>query len=128
MTDFVSVLDGDRVAIRHAASIHVVTRHDIVCVKSGNKYTWIVTTRGEYKARETLATVAGALAPLGLVRIHRGIAINGSRVQQVVGRGRHRLTIALDTGACFDVGREFQPEIRARFGFRTRARLIDAVR
>lgn len=127
MTDFVCVLDGERVAIRHASSIHIVTRADIVCVKSGDKYTWIVTTCGEYKARETLATVADALAPLGLVRIHRGIAINGARVQYVVGRGRHRLTITLDTGLCFDVGREYQPEIRARFGFRTRARLIDAV-
>ena len=120
-TDFVSVLDGDRVAIRHGTSTHVIAWEDVVFVRSANKCTWIVTTHGEFKVLEALATVVDGLAILGLVRIHRAIAVSGMRVRQLVGRGRHRLTIVLDTGAQFDVGRQFQPLIRARFGGRRRA-------
>ena len=118
--DFISRLDDGRIAVRHGASIDIVAWHDLVYAKSANKYTWIVTTRGHYKTRQSLATVVNALAELGLVRVHRGIALNGTRVERVIGRGRHHLTIVLDTGTEFAVGREFQRPVRDRYRLRRR--------
>ena len=56
------------------------------------------------------------LADLGLVQVRRDVAVNGARVRRLIGSGRHRLTVILDGGACVQVGRQFQRDIRARFG------------
>lgn len=119
-TELVSILGGNRLAIRHGPSTHVLDWDDVVCVRSAKKCTWIVTTRGEYKVLEALFVLVECLETLGLVRIHRAVAVSRTRVRQLLGRGRHRLTIVLDTGARFDVGRQYQAAIRGHFGARTR--------
>jgi hypothetical protein len=48
-----------------------------------------------------------SLSPLELIRIHRGLAVNANRVRRLVGHGSHRLTITLDTGDEFLIGRHF---------------------
>jgi DNA-binding LytR/AlgR family response regulator len=58
---------------------------------------------------------------VGVVRIHRAIAVNGSKVRSLLGRSQHRLAVMLDGDACFEVGRQFQRAIRARFGAARRA-------
>lgn len=116
---FVRVIDGSSVGVRQGSCTTVVSWCEIVYVRSARKNSWIWTTRGTLKSTGALADIVDTLAPLGLVRIHRGIAVNASRVRSLVGRGRHRVTITLDTGDEFLVGRRFQRSIRARFGFRT---------
>jgi DNA-binding LytR/AlgR family response regulator len=47
------------------------------------------------------------------------MAINANRVRRLVGQGRHRLMLTLDTGDEFLVGRQFQRATRSRFGFKS---------
>jgi hypothetical protein len=97
---------------------------DLLYVRSDRKRTWISTTQGTLKSSGALADVVDTLSPLGLVRIHRGIAVNESRVRRIAGQGRHRLILTLDTGEEFLVGRQFQRFVRSRFGFRANHRSI----
>ena len=119
--DRLCILDGDRIAIRHRASTHVVAREDVICARTAKNGTWIVTARGRFKVREPMNVVVDKLAIVGVVRIHRAIAVNGDRVRCLHGRSQHRLAVVLDGDERFDVGRQFQREIRLRFGAARRA-------
>ena len=119
--DRLAVLDGDRIAIRHRASTQVVAREEVICARAAKNGTWIVTLRGQFKVREPMNSVVEKLSIIGVVRIHRAIAVNGDKVRSLLGRSRHRLAVVLDGDECFDVGRQYQPEIRARFGAARRA-------
>ena len=116
-----SVLDGHRIAIRHRASTHVVAREEVICVLAARNGTSIVTARGPFKVREPMNSVVDKLAIIGVVRIHRAVAVNASRVRRLLGRSQHHLAVILDCDASFEVGRQFQREIRARFGAARRA-------
>jgi DNA-binding LytR/AlgR family response regulator len=115
---FVCVIDASNVGVRQGASTMVVPWRDIVCVRSEKKRTWVWTPNGPFKISGALADVVQTLGPLGLVRIHRGVAVNASRIRRLVGHGRHRVTLTLDTGDEFLVGRQFQRLVRSRFGLR----------
>jgi DNA-binding LytR/AlgR family response regulator len=115
------VLEGDRIAIRHRASTHVVARGEVICARAAKNGTWIVTARGHFKVRESMNSVVGKLTRVGVVRIHRAIAVNGDKVRSLLGRSQHRLAVVLEGDECFDVGRQFQRAIRARFGAGRRA-------
>ena len=112
----ICLLNPDRVAIRSGATITVVSVDDIILAESSRNTTVIVTRLGELRVRETLRAVLELLGLNALTRIHRRIAVNRSRIRQVVGRGNHRLEVVLDDGRCLAVGREFQREVRMRFG------------
>ena len=116
-----SVLDGHRIAIRQRASTHVVARGEVICVRAAKNGTWIVTAHGQFKVREPMNSVVDKLAVVGIVRIHRAVAVNGDRVRSLLGRSQHRLLVMLDCNESFEVGRQFQREIRARFGAARRA-------
>jgi len=115
-TDFVRIIDPGNVGIRQGSTTVVVSWRDIIHVRAERKRTWFATTSGPLKSSGTLVDVVDTLSPLGLVRVHRGLAINSSRVRRLVGRGRHRLILTLDTGDEFLVGRQFQRLVRSRFG------------
>lgn len=116
-----SLLDGHRIAIRHRASTHVLGREEVICVRAAKNGTSIVTARGRFHVREPMNSVVDKLAIVGLVRIHRAVAVNGNRVRSLLGRSQHRLAVILEGDECFDVGRQFQRAIRARFGAARRA-------
>jgi len=118
LVQFVRVIDGSSVGIRQGSSTTVVSWRDIIYVRSDKKHTWIRTTHGTLKSSGALADIVETLSPLGLVRIHRGTAVNAGRIRSLVGHGRHRVTLTLDTGEAFLVGRKFQRGVRSRFGFR----------
>ena len=119
--DRLFVLDGERIAIRHRASTQVVARAEVICARAAKNGTWIVTVRGQFKVREAMNRVVDKLASIGIVRIHRGLAVNGEKVRCIVGRSQHRLAVVLDGDESFEVGRQFQREIRALFGAARRA-------
>ena len=119
--DRLLVLDGARIAIRHRASTQVVARDEVICARAARNGTWIVTIRGQFKVREPMNSVVDKLATVGVVRIHRAIAVNGDKVRSLIGRSQHRLAVMLDGDECFEVGRQFQRAIRARFGAARRA-------
>jgi DNA-binding LytR/AlgR family response regulator len=119
--DRLLVLGGDRIAIRHRASTHVVAREEVICARAAKNGTWIVTSRGQFKVREPMNSVVDKLRIIGIVRIHRAMAVNGDKVRSLLGRSQHRLAVVLDGDECFEVGRQFQREIRLRFGAARRA-------
>jgi DNA-binding LytR/AlgR family response regulator len=110
------VLDGDRVALSWRAETELIAWSDIVLAHSVGNHTLFVTCQRELKVRSPLRAVVEKLAPLGLVQVRRDVAVNASRVRRIVGAGRHRLVIILDDDRCVDVGRQFQPAVRRRFG------------
>lgn len=115
-SDRLCVLDGERIAIRSRGSTQLLSREEIVCARAAKNGTWIVTRRGEFKVREPMGAVVERLEVLGIVRIHRGIAVNAAKIRQLVGRSQHRLVIILDDAGSYEVGRRFQKSIRSRFG------------
>ncbi len=110
------VLDGDRIAIRYMSSTQVFAWDEIICARAAKNGTWIVTRQGDFKIREPMGTVVERLEAAGIVRIHRGIAVNSAKVRRLVGRSQHRLGIILEDGRVFQVGRRFQRLIRGRYG------------
>ena len=109
-----TVLSDDRIAIREGASTHIVNAKDIVSVHASRSVTHIATRDGAIRLRLPFGVVLDTLRPFGLVQIHRGSAVNIARIRRVVGRGRHRLVVVLESGAEHGVGRGFQSALRAR--------------
>jgi DNA-binding LytR/AlgR family response regulator len=90
----------------------------ILLARSTGNYTTLVTDSGEHSVRAPLTFVVQELRGFGLMRIHRAAAVNMEHVRRLVGRGRHRLVVVLDTGVEVEVGRAFQRLVRTRLGAR----------
>lgn len=125
---YVRVIGPGRVAIRSGAATEVVAWSDIILARSARNYVWVVTRHGSIRVRSPLQVVVDALAGLGLVQIHRRIAINDAKVRRLVRSGHRRLEILLDDELRLEVGRQFQRVVRARFGAERRSRSPDAPR
>jgi DNA-binding LytR/AlgR family response regulator len=115
-TGCVRVIGAGRVSICSGSSTEVVEWRDIILARSARSYTWIVTRRGSLRVRGPLQGVICTLAGLGFVQIHRGVAINDSKVRRLIRSGRRRLDILLDDDVRVEVGRQFQRSVRDRFG------------
>ena len=127
-TGYVRVIGPGRVAIRSGAATEVVAWNDIILARSAKNYVWVVTRQGSIRVRSPLQVVVDALAGLGLVQIHRRIAVNDAKVRRLVRSGHRRLEILLDDELRLEVGRQFQRLVRARFGAERRRRLSNEPR
>jgi DNA-binding LytR/AlgR family response regulator len=116
VADVVGILDGRRVSIRCRAFTEVVSWDDIVVARSVGNCTVIETRSGSLQVHRPLRFVVKRLAGLGLMQIHRGVAVNSDKVRRLRGAGRHRLSVDLDGQLTFNVGRKFQCIVRYRFG------------
>jgi len=108
------ILNDHRIAIREGASMHIVQADDIVSVHADRNVTRIAIRDCDIRVHLPFAVVLDALREFGVVRIHRGRAVNMARVRRLVGRGLHRLVLVLDGGVEHRVGRAFQSAIRTR--------------
>jgi len=108
------ILNDHRIAFREGASMHIVQADDIVSVHADRNVTRIAIRDCDIRVHLPFAVVLDALREFGVVRIHRGRAVNMARVRRLVGRGRHRLVLVLDGGVEHRVGRAFQSAIRTR--------------
>jgi DNA-binding LytR/AlgR family response regulator len=122
-TGYVRVIGLDRVAIRSGAATEVVAWSDIILARSARNHVWVVTRHGSIRVRSPLQVVVDALAGMGLVQIHRRIAVNDAKVRRLVRSGHRRLEILLDDELRLEVGRQFQRMVRARFGAERSSRL-----
>jgi DNA-binding LytR/AlgR family response regulator len=113
---YVRVLDAARVAICANGSTEVVEWNEVIMARSAKNYTAIVTTRGTFTVRKPLQVVIDTLAGLGLVQIHRRVAVNEGRVRRLIRSGRRRLVVELESDLCLEAGRQFQRSVRTRFG------------
>ena len=114
-----TILTDDRIAIRVGASVHIVRGDDIMSVHASRNSTRIATRGTDIRVHLPFATVLDALRRFDLMRIHRGSAVNMSRVCCIVGRGQHRLFVVLDGGTEHSVGRGFQSAVRAHINVMT---------
>jgi DNA-binding LytR/AlgR family response regulator len=93
-----------------------VSWDNIVVAHSVGNYTVIETHGGPLRVHRSLSFVVERLAVLGLVQIHRRVAVNGDKVRRLRGAGRHQLSIDLEGQLTFNVGRNFQRSVRNQFG------------
>jgi DNA-binding LytR/AlgR family response regulator len=112
----VVLLRDDRLAIRHGACMDIVRPADIVSVHAKKNLTSVVTRDATIRAYVPISDVIEILRRFGVVRIHRGVGVNMAHVRRMIGGGRHRLTVVLDTGVVLAVGRVFQPALRRQLG------------
>lgn len=110
------VLDHERFAIRRGASVDLVRMIDLISVHSKRNVTRLVTRDGEICIYMPFGQIVDALRPLGVLRIHRGIAVNVAYVRRIVGRGQHHVFIVLEGGHELPVGRGYQTTLRRHLG------------
>lgn len=118
MSSLVNTLDDERIAIRRGASVDIVRSIDLVSVHSRRNITRLLTRSDEICIYVPFSQVVDALRPAGVMRIHRGAAVNIAVVRRIVGRGRHRVFVVLEDGRELPVGRGYQRTIRLQFGAR----------
>ena len=112
----VHTLDDERIAIRRGSAVDIVRRVDLVSVHSKRNITRLLTRSQEICIYVPFSQVVDALRPAGVLRIHRGVAVNIAYVRRIVGRGQHRVFVVLEDGRELPVGRGYQRTIRLRFG------------
>ena len=117
--DCLSVLGDGWISLRHTSATDVLRAGDVISVQAAGNNTVIVTNTDRHTVHATIRSTIEKLEPFGLIQIHRGAAINIARVRRLIGRGRHRLRIVLDTGEEMVVGRSFERIVRERFGARS---------
>jgi DNA-binding LytR/AlgR family response regulator len=110
------VLSAESIALYWGSTIEVIRWCDVISVHADQNSTAIAVHGRTLSVHSSLKAVLSALAGFDLVRIRRDVAVNGSGVRRLVGQGRHHLIVELEAGVCMRVGREFQRNIRARFG------------
>lgn len=110
------VLDASTISVDWGSTTSVVPWRDVISVRAVGNRTEIATLATVLKVRCPLKEIIEALSVLGVVQLRRDLAVNGARVRRMIGGGRHRLVVVLEDGACVAVGRQFQRDIRARFG------------
>jgi DNA-binding LytR/AlgR family response regulator len=116
--DCLSVLGDGWISLRHTSTTDVLRADCVISVHAAGNNTIIVTNTDRHTVHATIRSTIEKLEPFGLIRIHRGAAINITHVRRLIGRGRHRLRIVLDTGDEMAVGRSFERTVRERFGAR----------
>lgn len=110
------LLDTDTISLDWGSTTSLVQWCDVISVRSVGNHTEIVSDACVLKVRCPLKEVIEVLTDLGLVQIRRDLAVNAARVRRMVGGGRHRLVVILEDGESIAVGRQFQRDIRVRFG------------
>jgi len=78
--------------------------------------TRVATVDTSIQAYASFGDVIDMVRTFGILRIHRGIAVNGAHIRRVVGRGRHRVVVVLNNGVELKVGRAFQSTLRLDLG------------
>ena len=112
----IGVLADHRIAVRRGSSVDVISATELVSAHSNRNVTRLVTEARDICIYVPFREAVQVLAGVNVVRIHRGIAVNVARVRRIVGRGRHRLFVVLDSGCELTVGRAYQAAIRRQFG------------
>jgi len=112
----VLVLDGERVALCHGATTTIVGRDDIILAESERNVTRIITGDEAFCVHAPFHSVLKRLTEVGMIQVHRRVAVNPRKVRQLVGRGQHRLLMLLNDGRSVSVGRNYQSHVKRQFG------------
>jgi two-component system LytT family response regulator len=85
----------------------------IIWVQSDANYIKIRTATSTYYKRTTLSEAAEQLEPLGFIRIHRSMLVNGSHITEAAYRGNNEYEITTTAKESFRSGRTYKQQIQA---------------
>ncbi|AHG18548.1 hypothetical protein Z042_02060 [Chania multitudinisentens RB-25] len=90
-------------------SIHLISVHDIYFFQAEDKYTTVVTAKGEYIIRTSIKELHSQLASQLFWQIHRGILVNTSQIDKVKRDFTGRMHVYLKNNSTkLAVSRSFQ--------------------
>jgi DNA-binding LytR/AlgR family response regulator len=75
-----------KIAFKSRGRIVFIDSDDVVAVESQGNYVLLQRRADSYLLRESISVVAEILKPLGFVRIHRSVLVNGLFVEQIRSR------------------------------------------
>lgn len=100
-----------RLMLRDGHRALFVSARDISWVRADGDYIWVHVGSKQYMLRGSLTELQREFSPLGFLRIHRSLLVNGSRIQGVRPYGDRRRAILLDNGTRLIASRAFRGEI-----------------
>jgi len=115
-TGGLTLLPDGRLAIRHGSSVDIIRPDDIVSIHAQKNMTRVATVDASVQAYVSFGDVVEMVRTFGILRIHRGIAVNGAHIRRVIGHGKHRVGVVMNNGIELKVGRAFQSALRLHLG------------
>ena len=115
-TGGLTLLPDGRLAIRHGSSVDIIRPADIVSIHAQKNMTRVATVDASVQAYVSFGDVVEMVRPFGVLRIHRGIAVNSAHIRRVIGHGKHRVGVVMNDGIELKVGRAFQSALRLHLG------------
>lgn len=109
---------ASRLAVQDGSTLRVFDVRAIKRFHAAEKYVVFVHEGQEHETRESLATLAERLAPLGFVRVHRSELVRIDCVRALEPEPGGGATLVLDDGERVPVSRRSAPDLRRRLGSR----------
>ena len=101
-----------RLAIKANGRVLFVDPIDVVVAKAQGNYVALVHKSGSYLVRETMATAEQKLTPLGFLRIHRSILVNGTLVKDLRRDNTGTYVLRTTDGSEHPVGRAYKRNLK----------------
>src|SRR5215469_2142049 len=101
-----------RIAIKAKDRFVFVDPIEVVVAKAQGNYVALVHKSGSYLVRETMATAEQKLTPLGFVRIHRSILVNGTLVKELRRDNTGTYVLRTTDGSEHPVGRAYKSNLK----------------
>lgn len=99
-------------SVRKGDSYHLVRTAEIEWIEAQGNYARIVTPRGAFLLRETMAGLEQQLGPR-FVRVHRRAIVNLDRVERIEPRSHGEYALMLGSGECVASARSYGERVRA---------------
>lgn len=103
---------GARLVVQERGVTRVFDVHAINHFHATEKYVEFVHEGATHETRESLASLADRLAPLGFVRVHRAELVKLSCIRQVTAEAGGSATLLLDDGTRVPVSRRSAADLR----------------
>jgi len=101
-----------QLSVRKGDSYHVLRASEIEWIEAQGNYARIVTPRGAFLLRETMAGLERQLGPR-FARVHRRAIVNLDRVERIEPRSHGEYALVLGSGECVASARSYGARVRA---------------
>ena len=95
----------NRVVIKHANSIIIVSTEDIFAIEAQDDYVRLHTSKGKYLKKKTMNFFEMNLDPKNFARIHRSAIINISHLDKIELTGKEQYAAKMKNGKSFSISR-----------------------
>jgi DNA-binding LytR/AlgR family response regulator len=108
--------DASRLIVQERGVTRVFDVHEIKHFHATEKYVEFVCDGEKHETRESLASLAERLAPLGFARVHRAEMVKLACVRSVLAEAGGSATLVLDDGTRVPVSRRSAADVRRLIG------------